>query len=312
MRSATAVALLFLLPGLPASARGISQSDAKALSSLERECLGGDASACGSLGAMYRAGKLVEKDLAKSAMFYLRACAEASPSNPWCRESGAGIVLAQQSDEAALESAVEALASSCETGAGHDCNVLGFVYGSGKIVAKDSEKAIALYMRACAGKAPAGCSNLGDAYISGNGAPKDAGKALEFYGRACSGGFASGCADAGQIYLSGAVAGGASKAAPLFRTACDGGDGYGCASSGHLATGAKGGAENLLAAVRDFKKSCDLGSPAGCQGLVAIYGTNPEGAAALFREACGDDAKQCRQFDALVEGIQGADAFRRR
>jgi hypothetical protein len=49
---------------------------------------------------------------------------------------------------------------ACDAGVAQDCNALGFLYESGRGVAKDEAKAAQLYEKACDGGSAKGCSNL--------------------------------------------------------------------------------------------------------------------------------------------------------
>ncbi len=43
-----------------------------------------------------------------------------------------------------------------------------------------------------------------------------------------------------------------------------------------------------------------------------IYKQDPEGAAAVFKKACGIDLQQCAGYEAFLEGIRGAETLRKR
>ena len=69
------------------------------------------------------------------------------------------------------------------------CNNLGFNYGNGHGVAKDLDRANALYKQACDGGNMRGCSNLGFNYDNGHGVAKDLDRAnARLYKQACDGG----------------------------------------------------------------------------------------------------------------------------
>ena len=315
MRTVGALAAVLAIHGMSLAGSPAMAADPDPTQKLESECLAGKSASCSALGAMFRSGDGVPKNAARSAIFYVRACAEGAASEgPYCREAGYGMASAAQSsdDSRELDAAVEGLAASCKSGKAHDCNALGVVRQGGAGSAKNPEEAVGLFARACEGGAAAGCGNLGDAYEAGLGVGKDPEKAVMSYVKACSGGYAYGCGEAGSLYFSGTVEGGLPKAAPLLRQGCDGRDPVGCFLSGMLAMGARGGEKNPLQAVRDFKKGCDLRFPRACLALVQIYREDAARATALFKEACGDDKEQCGEFDALVEGIQAGAALRAR
>jgi TPR repeat protein len=314
MRSAVA-----LIVGLAWAGDALAQVDAgaTAAAALHRECLEGNLPRCAALGMQYREGRGVTRDLAKSALYFLRACAEAPPNNPFCREAGFGMGLAEDSPggRSDLAAAFAALAQSCTSGALHDCNVYGMVQllGMTSAVVQSAERAAAMLSRACAGGIGAACGNLADAYLSGGDVDKDVKKAADLYAKACDQGFASGCTAVGTlIHVDKAIPGDAASAFPHFRKGCDGGDSTGCVAAGHFYANGEGVEKDMVAAARAFKKACDLRDVRGCQGLAVVYKQDPDGAAALFKKACGIDLQQCARYEAFLEGIRGGEMFRKR
>ncbi len=314
MRSAIAFVVLLACAG-----GAMAQLDAggTAAAALHRECLEGNLPRCAALGMQYREGRGISRDLSKSAIYFLRACAEAPPNNPYCREAGFGMGIAEESSSGRdeLAAAFAAMAQSCAGGALHDCNVYGMVQllGMTSAVAKNAERGAATLARSCAGGVGAACGNLADAYLSGGDVDKDAKKAADFYGKACDKGFAAGCTAVGTlIHVDKEIPGDAASAFPHFRRGCDGGDATGCVAIGHLYANGEGVEKDPVGAARAFKKACDLRDVRGCQGLAVIYKQDPDGAAGTFKKACGIDLQQCGGYEAFLEGIRGGEAFRKR
>jgi uncharacterized protein len=292
------IGLLLLMAG---------QSVAAQPSDLERSCLQGVAASCSTLASTFR-----EKDAARSALLYLRACAAGPPTGGDCRQAGFQIGVAEQSRTAKRDFTrnVNLLIESCDHGALHDCNTLAtmFLFGAGGMVTKDRTRALPLFARACDGGIGSACSNLADAL-----ADRDGKRATELYEKACTLGFPSACTEVAGNYINGEhVAKDTLKALALFQKGCDGGDALGCAGVGFVYSSGEGITRDLITAVRSFKKSCDMGEMRGCQGLAGIYQQNPAEAVALFKKACGDDRAQCAQFDALVEGLKAGEQMRKR
>jgi hypothetical protein len=312
MRSAVA-SIAFLA----CAAHAQMDAGAAAAAALHKECLGGNLPRCAVLGAQYREGRGVARDLSRSAMYFLRACAEAPPNNPWCREAGYGMGLAEDSASGreGLAAAFAELSQSCAGGALGDCNVYGMVQllGMTSAVPKNTERAAALLTRVCDRGLGAACGNLADAYLSGGDIDKDVKKAGELYAKACASGFASGCTAIGTlIHVDKLIAGDAASALAQFRKGCDGGDSTGCVAVGQLSLAGEGGDKDAVAAARAYKRACDVRDVRGCQGLATIYKQDPSGAEATFRKACGIDLRECAGYEAFIEGIKGADSLRKR
>lgn len=250
------------------------------LATLDKECMAGNAFACGALGDLYKEGKELDADQVRSAMYYMRSCAEGPPAIfGACRNAGMMMALARQSFDRQLTMALNALVASCDGGTMRDCNVIGMVnmVGAEPTIVKDERHAVELFERACAANVGSACGNLGDAHASGKGTSKNPAQAAALYQKACLADYMIACLDAGVM----------------------------------LATG-EGVPKNLVAAVKMFKRACDHRVGQGCQGLVAIYRQDEEKARAAFKEACGDDKEQCGHFDALIEGIQAGRALKSR
>lgn len=314
MRSAVA-----LIAALAWAGGAFAQVDAAATgaAALDRECLEGNLPRCAALGMQHREGRGVSRDLAKSAVYFLRACVEAPPSNPFCREAGYGMGLAEDSSSGRndLATAFAALAQSCTSGALHDCNIYGMLQllGMTSAVPRNLERGAAMLARACAGGIGAACGNLADAYLSGGDVDKDVNKAAHLYGQACEKGFASGCTAVGTlIHVDKEIPGDAASAFRYFRKGCDGGDATGCVAIGHFYANGEGVEKDRVLSVRAFKKACDLRDVRGCQALAVAYKQDPEGAPALFKKACGIDLQQCAGYEAFLEGIGGAQMYRKR
>ena len=81
--------------------------------------------------------------------------------------------------------AVVLFTAMCDKGNFVGCTTLGWMYGNGEGVEKDSLKAEAFYKKACDGNDALGCAALGMMYVLGDGVEQDSFKAMEFYTKSC-------------------------------------------------------------------------------------------------------------------------------
>ncbi|WP_231898304.1 tetratricopeptide repeat protein [Helicobacter pylori] len=82
---------------------------------------------------------------------------------------------------------------ACDLNNGGGCSGLGFLYGSGKGVEKNSKKAAYLYSKACELKEGDGCGALGGLYYNGDGVKQDSKKAVALFEKACKLGYKKAC-----------------------------------------------------------------------------------------------------------------------
>ncbi|GHS43775.1 hypothetical protein JP0125_02660 [Helicobacter pylori] len=82
---------------------------------------------------------------------------------------------------------------ACDLNNGGGCSGLGFLYGSGKGVEKNSKKATYLYSKACELKEGDGCGALGGLYYNGDGVKQDSKKAVALFEKACKLGYKKAC-----------------------------------------------------------------------------------------------------------------------
>ena len=170
----------------------------------------GNATACTSLGRMYRDGRGVEQDPGRAVEIFTRVC---------------GGMSAHPDDRDAAAAAASA------------CSLIGAQYAHGSGVAADWGRAIALSRQGCDGGDAFGCFNLGAVYLNGEGADRDAAAALAFFRRACDLRDGKGCFQVGLMYYQGQGATRSNEqAAAFFRKACDEGHGTGCVNLGGFYT----------------------------------------------------------------------------
>ena len=141
-------------PRLPLSA---NEGDPNAISQLGRQ----HAAGCSNLALMFANGRSVDKDEARAAALYTKACeggyAEGCYSLGFAFAKGIGV--RQNSARA-----TELFAKACETGYAVGCVSAGFAFASGLGVNKDDMRSATFYTKACEGGSAAGCSNLGEMF----------------------------------------------------------------------------------------------------------------------------------------------------
>jgi len=199
-----------------------------------RACDKGDANACIALGESLSGSSLPE-NTAKAVQIFQEAC-EADGAKA-CDDLLRMCIEGKCTDN---DSKVFHLfEKACERGLAPGCADLGVMYGRGKGVRKDPDKAAESFNKACDGGSAVGCSYLGEWYSTAgvragwncgrpafctflgdaaDAVPKDDVKAFQFYKRACEGGDQIGCASVSQMYAKGAgVRKDAAQAAAFWR-----------------------------------------------------------------------------------------------
>ena len=157
---------------------------------------------------------------------------------------------------------VPLLQRACELRSAGGCATLGFLYATGKAVARDDKRAAALYRKSCELGDAQGCYNAGVMLDDGRGVKEDAARAAADYDEACELGSSTACTNLGFLYEKGrGVRQDRARAFALYER--------GCAGTSCLASNL-GGCVNVGRAYRD-----GIG--------VAV---NEEKAAQIFREAC--------------------------
>jgi TPR repeat protein len=262
MRIRRAAVLLALFLAVPAFA----QKDDP-----ERQCIAGNADACGHIALDAYNGTKGSKDLPKALAFNLRACAGAPPDAPYCRGAGETVEAMRRSDDdvKAFTVILGKMAKACESGALHECNAVGTARLFGSVGESDPGAAKALFAKACEGGVASACANLADLLAKGE--RDDRVKALALYAKSCASTATWTCKIAGLGEMQGV-----------------------------------GGEKNPVQAVRYFKRGCDGRDQRSCMMLMSIYQQDPDGAPELFRKACGSDFRQCADYDALVKGARQA------
>lgn len=187
----------------------------------------------------------------------------------------------------------------CAAGEIASCNSLAFLYVSGTGgVAKDAEKARALFERSCEAGSAWGCYNLGLFFYAGDANEKK--RAVALFDRACEGHVADGCGMLAQAHYRGE--GGLTVDKPrstkLFRRACELGSLEACVNVGLAYEHGTGVDVDKAKAALMYRRACDAQVASACTFLGDLFEKGEGGltldkqtALSLYQRACsaGDE-----------------------
>jgi TPR repeat protein len=178
---------------------------------------------------------------------------------------------------------------ACSAGVMRGCNTLALLLEEGHGAPKDEARALSLFRMACERQQWRACFNLATRHYKGEslGLAPDLTVAISFFERACNVGPPSACTD-GAAYLSPRQPHvEATKAAELFRRACDRGDLAGCNGLGACYGHGTGVPRDDVRARELFQRGCDGNLGIACKGLGDVFAdTDAKRARELYRRAC--------------------------
>jgi len=172
-----------------------------------------------------------------------------------------GLQLSENPERAG--DSVPVLQRACELQSAGGCATLGFLYATGKAVAKDDKRAAALYRKSCELGDAQGCYNAGLMSDDGRGVKEDAARAAADYDEACELGSATACTNLGFLYERGrGVRQDRAQAFALYErgcagTSCLGSNLGGCVNAGRAYRDGIGVAVNEEKAALIFREACD-------------------------------------------------------
>lgn len=277
------------------------------LADCDTQCGKGEARSCAILGDMLSRGKWANRDDARAAEVFKKACTLGDEHG--CNGLGVAYLDGKgvPKDEAR---GVELLRKACDAGSAKGCTSLGYAATYGKGVPKDEARAAAWFEHACRGGEERGCANLGVLALEGRGVPKDLARAVALLKRACAGHDASGCYNLARLADHGTgMPKDVATAVRLFRQACDGGEAFSCNNLGTHYVQGNGVAKDLALAAKLFETACK-GDPTGCSNLATLTAAgkgvakDPARALSLYQRACeAGDAAGCEQADKLARQL---------
>lgn len=242
---------------------------AEAAVRLKALCERGYAGACLSLGASYTLGSGVPPDHSQAAQLYEKACEAKLVDGCWnlavALENGKGVLR----DSAKAAQLYKTLEGACDSGVGAACVRLA-KKASG---AKDAKRLLQLAEKGCEAGDAVGCINAAATHREGKGLAKNPQKASALFERACvSGedyGIAAGCAALGAMLANGEVGPpDLKRAVELFNQACAAGGWVGCLNLGVAYDKGMGVAKDKPRADKLFALAGKLGP----EGLGRPYG----------------------------------------
>lgn len=200
------------------------------------------------------------------------------------------------------------------------CTRLGLVYKEGKVVARNSNKAMKLFEMACkAGEDPA-CAHLGVMLIDKKGTPSKRTRGVSLLEDGCRGGLAWACIRLGGDYRSGTLLIKDLDAAErLLRAACKLDHQEGCVLLGVMLDQEQRGGKSKEA-FGLFERACKADVQSGCVNLGDLLETgrgasaNLARAASLFEAACNRFVGGCVRIGRMYDEGRGVktDAARAR
>jgi TonB family protein len=195
---------------------------------INRDCSGGNLTACMRLAQMLRSGNGAAKDAVTARTLYERACdgGEAAACSHAARmmEHGEGVPVD-------LAAAARLARKGCDADSAAACTALARMTYTGRGAAKNAAQATALYeraiatsRRACERRDTTSCLDLAFValiYQTGREGPHDQSRAIDLYRAACDNHAVAACAFLAAAFEAGAGAPkDASQAAPLYQQAC--------------------------------------------------------------------------------------------
>ncbi len=234
--------------------------------------------------------------------------AEACVSGGLLRLEGRGGPVEAAEGEARVRRGLELLTAACQSGEGAACVRAATLFEAGPVPVRDDSRALVYLQRACEAGVPGGCSALALRYLTGRGVAPDRARALalykqvgEHYRTACEAGEPSACVELGQAHeLGQGVPKEPARALAYQEKACALGEPAACLRAAWwLREGAEGVSpdaprsstlESQAEALLD--ESCRAGSGVDC--LTLAGGVAPEKARALRERACAlGQARAC-------------------
>jgi len=194
---------------------------------LDRRSNAGDARASATLGSLYRLGVVAGRDEGKACEYYRRAaqlgqvaalfhasgCGDpksevairmrdlaAAGGHPVAQEMRGRECLREKSNAACALAWLERAAAQGRASA---LSLLGWMYSTGDLVARDDQRAFGYFLDAARLGDAAAQNNVGQLYETGRGVSADGGEAFAWYGRAAQAGLGSAQVNLARSYIEG-------------------------------------------------------------------------------------------------------------
>ena len=275
----------------------------RAAALLERGCDGGDAGACGQLGALLvHPPRGLAGNSGRGFEYLTRAC-DASQGDA-CHEL-ARIEGARDADVRDGARISKLLERACDTGVGDACSELGSRYQSNQ-QGVDWYAARRNFQRACDLGSSAGCTHLAEFYVRGvgelatNSPAHNESMALKLFESTCARDYEPACVGLGMVFMASRTQGVAdpARAQQLFSHACDAGVVDGCLQLASLLDNGDAGLVDDTAAATMYARLCTEGSATACRRY-AVMLADGEGVRQNESQAMRMLSKACKLGEAM-------------
>ncbi len=180
--------------------RGVTRSRKRAFELFKAGCDARSGDACYELGNAQKRGHGTAKNIKQAKETYHLACHSFDNANA-CHDIG--VLLVSGTVKAADRRRVMKYGErACQLDKRH-CDVIAYLYGTGKGGVKDDKKAVKWYAEACKHGSRVSCYSLGARYYYGTGTPKNIREAVRLFQRSCDRGYGAACTQLGRFYQRG-------------------------------------------------------------------------------------------------------------
>ena len=267
------------------------KNDAQALDWLRRADQAGETSGTFFLAFLYRNGRGIEQDFAKTMELYERVrsleSAEGKRKGLWnvATESLATMHLNGQGLSQDHEKAFALYQESADRGSLSAVQQVGLMHYQGQGVEKNVDEALLLFRRAAEEGLDKAQVSLGAAYANGDGVARDASQAVHWYRAAAEQNYADGQYNLGVVYMNGqGVTQDYDQASTLLRKAADAGHVFAQNNLGVLYENGWGVNQDYVEAAKLYRSSAEAGNATAQNNLGVMY-QNARGVAQDYVEA---------------------------
>ncbi|HTM22163.1 MAG TPA: tetratricopeptide repeat protein [Kofleriaceae bacterium] len=189
-----------------AEGKGTADSWTEAFKAHLAGCQAGSGDACNQVGVFYNSGSGVDKDLGQAQRYWELAC-EKYDSSIACHDGGLTMANAKKASErsAAENQRLMWLGERACTLDKQNCDLIGYLYGTGDGGTKDDKEATRWYSVGCDNGSAASCSSMAFRSFRGIGMDKDATKAIDYWKKACDLRWEGSCTELGNRYYEGEI-----------------------------------------------------------------------------------------------------------
>jgi len=253
--------------------RGVQRNYKRSFALFKSGCDARSGDACYELGTAHKLGQGTVRNIDHAKELYHRACHSFDNANA-CHD--AGVMLAGNQIKLADRRKVMKYGErACQLDRRH-CDVIAYLYGTGKGGVRDDKKAVKWYTAACNHGSRVACYSLAARHYYGTGTAKNVREAIRLYQRSCDRGYAAACTRLGSFYQRGAKGDAyalkkdAARAFRLFLVGCVRRNGEACFNVGsQLQWGrtGRGKTRNPRRARIYYRRGCQFNNGLACAAL---------------------------------------------